>query len=329
MSESDTIHHIIQPFLRLLNFDSPNHLRTQYPCFHAGSKPELADFAIINDQRPLIIIECKHHKVNDLKTHIPQLRRYFDFHRTVRLGILTNGFEYQFFTDLTDANIMDETPFFVYRLDYPEIGFDILEIIHFDDNFDLEALRIKARRILEGKLVEGYIREMVSSPPDEIIKLILKRLQPKMVATPSNLKTYRDLVINAFNVLLNLSTIVRPVTSHISFPSKGVIEVFLEARGVKATGLYDTKTKKVSVQKDSEFAIDEVPSCSKNYKDFRKNLLDLGTLIINEDCTKLILQADLEYLAASTAGAYVLGRSVNGMTIWKDKTNGKILHELS
>ncbi|TOH24614.1 type I restriction enzyme HsdR N-terminal domain-containing protein, partial [Vibrio parahaemolyticus] len=57
-----------------------------------------------------ILIECKKFGEPLVTKHANQLFRYFSV-TNARIAILTNGSEYQFFTDLDAPNKMDEKPF--------------------------------------------------------------------------------------------------------------------------------------------------------------------------------------------------------------------------
>ena len=73
----------------------------------------------MSGERPLIVIECKQLS-NRLSTdEINQLGRYFSFVPFVgaKIGILTNGVIYKFFTDEAEPNKMDEEPFWQVNLE--------------------------------------------------------------------------------------------------------------------------------------------------------------------------------------------------------------------
>lgn len=81
-----------------------------------GLKGEKVDYAIIQDNKPIILIECKCCSGNlEHPKNSSQLHRYF--HATeAKFGILTNGIVYRFYTDTEKNNVMDEKPFFEFNL---------------------------------------------------------------------------------------------------------------------------------------------------------------------------------------------------------------------
>ena len=83
---------------------------------------EKVDYAIMSDDVPVILIECK--KVSDNLSsdkRISQLFRYFGTTKA-RIGVLTNGILYQFFSDLESPNVMDTSPFLEVDLENLDAG---------------------------------------------------------------------------------------------------------------------------------------------------------------------------------------------------------------
>ena len=329
-NEADTKQHMIIPFLRMLNLDRPAYLKLEYTCFSAGGKSEAVDYAIVVDGNPLILIECKQTSRSNLDSYIPQIKKYYQNKITVKIGVLTNGIVYHFFTDNTNTNVMDDEPFLTYDIAQPEIGFDFIKLLYYDDKFDIEKIHSKAKAIWESKSVEASLSNLFSNLPDDLIKFVMKKVNPHLKPNQINLSKYKAYIQNALDTTIEKDLKEPdPVPGEIAEPiTKNTILVYLNARGVNAQGKYDPQTNNISVLKGSEFAIDEVPSCSDAYRKFRKRLIADGYLKINKAGDKYILQSDLGYFASSTAGAYVLGRSVNGWTIWKDKNSDKTLKEL-
>jgi hypothetical protein len=101
-------------------------------------------------------------------------------------------------------------------------------------------------------------------------------------------------------------------------------ELFIKSvRGANAIG------KRVSdgfvVFKDSEVAVDTVPSFPKGFSALREELIE-SDLINNYDDT-LKFTSDYLFSSPSTAAAVVMGRSANGLIEWKDKS-GKDLKSI-
>lgn len=93
-------------------------------------------------------------------------------------------------------------------------------------------------------------------------------------------------------------------------------ELFIKgARGANATG------KRVSdgfvVFKDSEIAIDTVPSFPKAFNALRDELIE--NELITQSGGKLKFASDYLFSSPSASAAVVMGRNANGLIEWKDK----------
>ena len=110
-TEEATKTSLIMPFFSLLGYDvfNPNEFTPEYTADVGIKKGEKVDYAIILNNQPTILIEAK--SVNEnLQKHGSQLFRYFGT-TSAKIGILTNGITYKFFTDLDETNKMDSAPF--------------------------------------------------------------------------------------------------------------------------------------------------------------------------------------------------------------------------
>ncbi|OOF29807.1 type I restriction endonuclease [Salinivibrio proteolyticus] len=104
---------LVMPFLHnVLGYDifDPSEVIPEFTADTGTKKGEKVDYALMKDGEVQILIECK--KVNETLSpkHSSQLYRYFSV-TNARIAILTNGCEYQFFTDLDAPNKMDNKPF--------------------------------------------------------------------------------------------------------------------------------------------------------------------------------------------------------------------------
>ena len=109
-TEEATKNALIMPFIQALGYDvfNPMEVVPEMDCDLVKKKGEKIDYAIIKDGETILIIECKHWQQN-LDIHKSQLARYFVASKA-KFGLLTNGIEYRFYTDLAQTNLMDEVP---------------------------------------------------------------------------------------------------------------------------------------------------------------------------------------------------------------------------
>ena len=183
-TEEATKHSLVLPFLNMLGYDVFNPLEVvpEYVADIGIKKGEKIDYAILKDDLPAILIECKHHN-QPLIVHQNQLIRYF--HTTkARIGVLTNGLKYQFFSDLEEPNKMDETPFLEIDLENIKSGqLEELKKFH-KDSFDPD-------HILAGASILKYINKFksvlaleLSNPSEDFVRYFATRvLENKRLTT--------------------------------------------------------------------------------------------------------------------------------------------------
>ena len=115
-TEEATKNALIMPFIQYLGYDVFNPLEV-VPEFVSDiglKKGEKIDYAILKEGVPTILVECKHWAQN-LNIHDGQLLRYFHVSKA-KFGILTNGINYRFYSDLVEPNKMDEKPFLEFNI---------------------------------------------------------------------------------------------------------------------------------------------------------------------------------------------------------------------
>ncbi|EAD5965462.1 endonuclease, partial [Listeria monocytogenes] len=146
---------------------------------------------------------------SDLKNHDSQLFRYFGT-TTAKFGILTNGNEYRFYTDLEEPNKMDKTPFFSFVL--TEIkDVQISEIFKFQkENFDVENISKAASDLKYLNFVKEFLTKEVNDPSEEFVKFILGEIYDGMKTkviidkfTPVVKRGFRQFIADQVNSKLN------------------------------------------------------------------------------------------------------------------------------
>ncbi|WP_018391817.1 type I restriction endonuclease [Bacillus sp. 37MA] len=192
-NEESTKQFLILPLLKGLGYDtySPQEVTPEFTAdFH--KKNEKVDYAISINGIPKIFVEAKSMN-SSITKNAPQLSRYFSTFPSVRLGILTNGIEYHFFTDLNHANIMDSKPFFIFNItDYNEEDFN--HLIKFSKNlYDYDSLKLMAESLMYYQSFKSVIKEIFESPNDDFIKYVIKE-RFKFKVTQQFINTSRPLV---------------------------------------------------------------------------------------------------------------------------------------
>lgn len=196
-TEESTKHAFVLPFINLLGYDTFD-LTEVVPEFVADiglKKGEKVDYAIFQQGVPIIIIECKHWK-EKLDAHSSQLFRYFHTTKT-RFALLTNGVDYQFYTDLEATNIMDEKPFL--EFDITQIKENTVnEIAKFHkSNFNIDEIVDNASSLKYTKEIKKLIAEELQSPSQDFVRLFAGKVYSGRL-TEKVMGEFTDLVSTAF-----------------------------------------------------------------------------------------------------------------------------------
>lgn len=202
-TEEATKQSLVLPMLQALGYDvfNPNEVMPEYIADVGIKKGEKVDYAIKRDNQTIMIIECKPVEAELSSNHLSQLYRYFGVSEA-HFGVLTNGANYQFYSDLVEKNKMDSRPFFNFNLlDYDKR--DLRELKKFaKENFELETILENAFSL---KLRNSAIAELnteFEQPSDEFIKLFAKRIFEGRL-TQNVVDDLRDIIAKAFSDFVN------------------------------------------------------------------------------------------------------------------------------
>lgn len=197
-TEESTKHAFVLPFINILGYDTfnPTEVVPEFTADLGLKKGEKVDYAIFQDDKPILIIECKHWAEN-LNVHNSQLFRYFHVTKT-RFSLLTNGIEYRFYTDLEEPNKMDEKPFFEFSITNLKDN-TLNEILKFHKtNFDVDKIFSNAGFLKYTKEIKQIIHEELQSPSDGFIRLFAGKVYNGRL-TEKVLDEFRDIVYKAFS----------------------------------------------------------------------------------------------------------------------------------
>lgn len=197
-TEESTKHAFVLPFINLLGYDTfnPTEVVPEFTADLGLKKGEKVDYAIIQDNEPILIIECKNWK-EKLTIHGSQLFRYFHVSKT-RFALLTNGIEYQFFTDLDEKNKMDQKPFL--EFDITSLKDNVInEIAKFHkSNFDVHNIITNASSLKYVTEIRKQINDELTHPSNEFVKFFANKVYSGRI-TEKVMEEFKDLVQKAFN----------------------------------------------------------------------------------------------------------------------------------
>lgn len=197
-TEEATKMSLVVPFFQMLGYDvfNPDEFLPEFTADVGIKKGEKVDYAVMRDGFPVILIECKWCG-ESLDKHSSQLFRYFGTTKA-KFGILTNGLNYNFYTDLDESNKMDLTPF---------LEFDILnikpnlvtELRKFSrDAFDVESIFSTASELKYSKAVKSLFANQLKEPADDFVRYILSSIYDG-VKTQSVIDKFRSIIKKSLN----------------------------------------------------------------------------------------------------------------------------------
>ncbi|WP_330730644.1 type I restriction endonuclease [Borrelia turicatae] len=175
-NEAQTKQVLINPFLYAMGYDPTDHFVVQVEATadipdHNGMK---VDYILYpkEDREPTILIEVKYHKNREkLENYFKQLKLYFQNIRSqekrVEFGILTNGIESIFYTDLDKDNLLDKEPFMVINLEkLTPKDFEYLEKFSKNSINIEEAKSFALEKKYTDKLVAYFKKEIENTSED-------------------------------------------------------------------------------------------------------------------------------------------------------------------
>lgn len=193
----------VQPFIRALGYDvnDPMEVVPELSADIEEKKGEKVDYAIFKDGKPIILVECKWSGINLDKVDAGQLRRYFAVTES-RLGILTNGVVYRFFSDLEKPNIMDSKAFF--ELDLLDIKEPLVaELKKFTKaSFDIENILGTANELKYTREIKRILADQMNDPSDDFVRLLVAQVYSGL-KTQAVIRSFSGMVKQAFQQFIS------------------------------------------------------------------------------------------------------------------------------
>ncbi|WP_342775336.1 type I restriction endonuclease [Saccharopolyspora antimicrobica] len=177
-TEEATKNAFVMPFIgRVLGYDvfNPSEVIPEFTADVGTKKGEKIDYALVHDGQVQMLIEAK--KVTEplRLEHASQLYRYFSV-TNARVGVLTNGQTWEFYTDLDEPNKMDAKPFLV--LDLTAVDRTLLpELAKLTrDSFDLDSVISAAGELKYIGAIKRSLAGEFREPSDEWVRFLAARV---------------------------------------------------------------------------------------------------------------------------------------------------------
>lgn len=219
VSEEATKNSLVLPFIRLLGYDyhDPTEVVPEFTADMGTKRGEKVDYALMNRGNPAVLIECKTYGSPLGHEHVSQLLRYFTV-TEARIGILTDGISYRFFSDLDQQNVMDREPFFEFNLIECSDS-QVEELTQFrKSSFDVNAIVQRATRLKHISVFQSRLSQEFSSPSDEFVRFLARPIHSGSL-TQKFVDQYRPVVAEAFIKFIDAQEVAVPDSDpHVAQP---------------------------------------------------------------------------------------------------------------
>lgn len=189
--------------MSILGYDihNPQEVVPEYIADIGIKNGEKVDFTIAIDNEASMLVEAKTIGTN-LNKHYSQLFRYFSVVDGVKVGILTDGVEYQFYTDIKIPNKMDQEPFFVFNI-FNFNNKDYKYLTKFKkENFNMNKIKKAAEKLYYEQEIDRVVSNLLSNPNDEFVNLILSEFYDG-VKTSKIRNNVKPMVVKAIEKYIN------------------------------------------------------------------------------------------------------------------------------
>ena len=198
-TEEATKNALVLPFINALGYNvfDPAEVVPEFTADVGIKKGEKVDYAIHLDGRPIMLFEVKHVGGSLSTDHASQLYRYFSV-TEARIGVLTNGRTYRFFSDLKEDNKMDDRPFL--EFDLFEVREPLVEELKKlrKSSFDLDEMLSTAHDLKYLKAMRSYLGRQWNDPDEEFTRFMIGQVYDGRI-TKSVREQFTPVVRNALH----------------------------------------------------------------------------------------------------------------------------------
>ena len=277
LTEEATKNALIMPFIQTLGYDvfNPAEVIPEFTSDVVGKKGEKVDYAIVQDNRIVMLVECK--GINDkLVNHDPQLTRYFHS-CDAKFAILTNGQIFKFYTDLDASNKIDNKPFFeLDLLNIKEQQISELKKFH-KTNFDIDKIFSTANELKYLNEIKSILNKEVEEPSEAFVRFFTSQVYHGKATAK---------VIEQFKVIIKKS-----INQWLSDKVSNRLKSALEKETESETDQEAAHDKNESVESDKESKIETTQEEIDGYTIVKSILREKG------DISKILYKDNQNYFA--------------------------------
>lgn len=211
--ETQTRDNLINPFFEILNYNKMDDYSHEYIADMGEKRGRRVDMAIyLGSKNPAILVECKKATARLTDNNFRQLNEYCLYTPSAKIGILTNGIIYDFYTRSSNQDtILNEKPFFSFDLsNYDTSDLDMLAMFN-RQSIELNEIINEANEIYFIDSFDEAFFNTLCFPNDELIKIIFKNMGGKRITEPVS-NQIKELV-NSISIRSALDKIVQKEVS--------------------------------------------------------------------------------------------------------------------
>jgi hypothetical protein len=196
-NEQATRQSLIDPFFTMLGYDltDPRECVPEYKAdFGKDRSTKPIDWGFKQNGSFIFFVEAKE-VGRKLAGFDEQLADYFAKDPNVKLGILTNGAQWRFFTDVVNENVMDKEPFAKWDILADEAPpHDVITLLQ-KAQFNAELIRTFAQRQRAQNLLVQELTRLLE-PASEFTKLAVANIETRNL-TQAVVESWKPIVANA------------------------------------------------------------------------------------------------------------------------------------
>ncbi|RKU39205.1 hypothetical protein C6496_02370 [Candidatus Poribacteria bacterium] len=198
--EQATIDAFVKPFIRALGYDdtNPTEVVPEFTADIGIKQGEKVDLAILKNDKAIMLIECKDWSSDLPKEDVSQLFRYFTSVTEARVGVLTNGVLYRFYTDSEKSNVMDTEPFFEFNMS--DIQSPLVNVLKnfTKDKFDLDNACSIAVDLKHREEIKQILISQLETPTNGFVRFFHDVIKSQM-----EIQDFTNVVKRAFHEFLD------------------------------------------------------------------------------------------------------------------------------
>ena len=214
-SEEAAKQYLVLPFFQLLGYDplDPDEIIPEAHASFSDKFKNKVDYAICIENKPVVAVECK--KTGTLtESNRGELKGYFNAVPTAKLGILTDGLKFEFYSDTGLENMLDDEPFV--SIDLTKISkervsdqaLDALEKLH-KGTFDPADVGADARRKLFTSKYMDVLEQMFGEPNEEFVKVLMDVACVEGRRTTRLIEEHKPIVADAMQIFFDKKILER------------------------------------------------------------------------------------------------------------------------